>query len=39
MLIASRKVILGMDYKEVFDYKVDRNAPLLNEEPVERLAE
>jgi hypothetical protein len=28
-----------MDYKEVFKYKVDRNAPLPTGEPVERLAE
>jgi len=39
MLIASRKVIFGMDYKEVFNYKVDRNAPSPTGEPVERLAE
>ena len=32
-----RNVILGMDYKEVFNYKVDRNAPLPSGEPVEKL--
>jgi hypothetical protein len=28
-----------MDYKEVFNYKVDRNAPLPTGESVEKLGE
>jgi hypothetical protein len=39
MLAVGRNVILGMDYNEVFNYKVDRNAPLPTGEPIERLAE
>jgi hypothetical protein len=39
IIAVGRNVILGMDYKEVFEYKVDRNAPLPTGEPVERLAE
>jgi len=38
IIAVGRNVILGMDYKEVFEYKVDRNAPLPTGEPVERLA-
>src|ERR671910_76748 len=39
IIAVGRNVILGMDYQEVFKYKVDRNAPLPTGEPVERLAE
>ena len=39
IIAAGRNVILGMDYNEVFKYKVDRNAPLPTGEPVERLSE
>jgi hypothetical protein len=28
-----------MDYKDIFQYKVDRNAPLPTGEPVEKLGE
>ena len=34
-----RNVILGMDYNEVFKYKVDRDAPLPTGEPVEKLGQ
>jgi hypothetical protein len=37
IIAAGRNVILGMDYQEVFKYKVDRNAPLPTGEPVEKL--
>jgi hypothetical protein len=30
---------LGIDYNDVFKYKVDRNAPLPTGEPVEKLEE
>lgn len=33
-----RNVILGMDWKEVFKYKVDKNTPLPSGEPVDHLA-
>ncbi len=39
IIAVGRNVILGMDYKDVFKYKVDRNAPLPTGEPVEKLAE
>jgi sporulation protein YlmC with PRC-barrel domain len=32
-----RNVILGMDWKEVFKYKVDKNTPLPTGEPVDKL--
>ncbi|MFL6485680.1 MAG: hypothetical protein ACJ70W_07040 [Nitrososphaera sp.] len=32
-----RNVILGMDYNEVLNYKLDRNVPLPTGEPVEKL--
>lgn len=33
-----RNVILGMDWKELFKYKVDKNIPLPSGEPVDHLA-
>lgn len=39
IIAVGRNVILGMDYNEVFKYKVDRNAPLPTGEPIDRLAE
>jgi sporulation protein YlmC with PRC-barrel domain len=33
-----RNVILGMDWKELFKYKVDKNTPLPSGEPVDHLA-
>ena len=39
IIAAGRNVILGMDYNEVFKYKVDRNALLPTGEPVEKLGE
>src|ERR671914_1511981 len=39
IIAVGRNVILGMDYNEVFKYKVDRNAPLPTGEPVEHLGE
>ena len=34
-----RNVILGMDWDELFRYKVDKNEPLPTGEPVHKLAE
>ena len=39
IIAVGRNVILGMDYPDVFQYKVDRNAPLPTGEPVEKLAD
>jgi len=39
IIAVGRNVILGMDYADIFKYKVDRNAPLPTGEPVDRLAE
>jgi hypothetical protein len=39
IIAVGRNVILGMDYNDVFKYKVDRNAPLPTGEPVEKLGE
>jgi hypothetical protein len=39
IIAVGRNVILGIDYKDVFQYKVDRNAPLPTGEPVEALGE
>jgi hypothetical protein len=33
-----RNVILGMDWNELFKYKVDKDTPLPSGEPVENLA-
>ena len=33
-----RNVIVDMDFPEIFDYKIDRNAPLPTGEPIERLS-
>jgi hypothetical protein len=32
-------IILDMDYPEIFNYKVPRDAPLPTGEPIEKLAE
>jgi hypothetical protein len=34
-----RNVILDMDFPEIFNYKVDRDAPLPSGEPAEKIAE
>jgi adenylate cyclase len=34
-----RNVILGIDWNELFKYKVDKNSPLPNQEPLDKLAE
>lgn len=39
IIALGRNVILGMDYNEVFKYKVDRNDPLPTGEPVEKLGQ
>ena len=39
IISVGRNVILGMDYSDVFKYRVDRNAPLPTGEPAESLAE
>jgi hypothetical protein len=33
IIAVGRNVIIGMDYKDAFKYKVDRDAPLPAEEP------
>lgn len=37
IIAVGRNVIVDMDFPEVFDYKVGRNAPLPTGEPIERL--
>ena len=37
IVAVGRNVILDMNFPEIFDYKVDRNAPLPTGEPVETL--
>ncbi len=37
IIAVGRNVILGIDYKDVFNFKVDRNSPLPTGEPVEKL--
>ena len=39
IIAVGRNVILGMDYPQVFQYRVDRNAPLPTGEAVERLGD
>ena len=39
IIAVGRNVILGMNFPEVFKYKVDKNAALPSGEPVEKLAE
>lgn len=39
IIAVGRNVILGMDYSDVFKYRVDRAAPLPSGEPAESLAE
>jgi hypothetical protein len=37
IIAVGRNVILGMDYPEIFKYRVDRNRPLPTGEAVEQL--
>jgi hypothetical protein len=39
IIAIGRNVILDMDFPEIFNYKVDRDAPLPTGEPVEKLVE
>jgi hypothetical protein len=39
IIAAGRNVILDMDYPEIFNYKVDRDAPLPTGEPIDTLAD
>jgi hypothetical protein len=39
IIAVGRNVILDMDFPEIFNYKVDRDAPLPTGEPVEKLVE
>jgi len=39
IIAVGRNVILGMDYHDVFQYRVDRNAPLPTGEAVDRLGD
>jgi hypothetical protein len=39
IIAVGRNVILDMDFPEIFNYKVDRKAPLPSGEPAEKIAE
>jgi hypothetical protein len=39
IIAVGMNVILGMDYAEIFNYKVSKDAPLPTGEPIEKLAE
>jgi hypothetical protein len=39
IIAVGRNVILGMNYNDVFKYKVDRDAPLPDGAPAESAAE
>ena len=39
IIAVGRNVILGMEYQDVFKFKVDKDAPLPSGEPVERIFE
>ena len=39
IIAVGRNVILGMDYQDVFQYRVDRNTPLPTGEPIGKLAD
>jgi hypothetical protein len=39
IIAVGRNVILDMDFPEIFNYKVDRDAPLPSGEPAEKIAE
>jgi sporulation protein YlmC with PRC-barrel domain len=39
IIAVGRNVILGMEWDELFTYKVDRNAPLPGGEPINKLVE
>jgi len=39
IIAVGRNVILGMDYPDIFQYKVDRNASLPTGESIEKLAD
>ena len=39
IIAVGRNVILDMDFPEIFNYKVDREAPLPSGEPAEKIAE
>ena len=38
IIAVGRNVIVDMDFPEIFDYKIDRNAPPPTGEPIERLS-
>jgi hypothetical protein len=38
IVAVGRNVIVDMDFPEIFDFKVDRNAPLPTGESIERLS-
>ena len=39
IIAAGRNVILDMDYPEIFNYRVDRDAPLPTGEPIDKINE
>jgi hypothetical protein len=39
IIAVGRNIILDTDYPEIFNYKLDRDAPLPTGEPIEKLAE
>jgi hypothetical protein len=39
IIAVGRNVILGMDWDQLFTYKVDKNAPLPSGDPIDKLVE
>jgi hypothetical protein len=39
IIAVGRNVILGMEWDELFTYKVDKNAPLPGGQPIDKLVE
>ena len=39
IIAVGRNVILGMDWDELYTYKIDKNSPLPTGEPIDKLVE
>lgn len=39
IVAVGRNVIIGLDYKDAFRFKVDRDEPMPVEKPIEKIAE
>jgi hypothetical protein len=39
IIAVGRNVILGMDWDQLYTYKVDKNSPLPSGEPIDKLVE